>query len=247
MASRKTKLPEVAVDPKLKKRWDTLSAQIAAAIARDASAFDERWEAAARIVDHDPPLYVFGGHASAAAFFRDVMHESPRNAQRFVRVAKVASPRDEATYGVHLIDRALAWIEAKRGEPLDGALPTPLAKLRITIERDGKERTLPLAEVTIQEVEAATKKLLGAKGRSRAKPKGEAQKALEASLRADGALAGVRVQEKGGLVRIDGIPIAAWEVFRKAIAGSKIDGGAAPAAKGKGEKAEPRRGRGAPK
>ena len=221
MASRKTKLPEAPVDPKLKKLWDKLSAQITAAIARDASAFDARWEAAARVVDHEPPLYVFGGHASAAAFVRDVMRESPRSAQRFVRVARVASPRDEAAYGVNLIDRAIAWIEAKRGEPLGGALPTPLAKLRIPIEREGKQRRLLLAEITIQELDAATKELLAAKGQGRAKPKAQAQKVLETAFRAHRALAGVRVHERGGIVRIDGIPLAAWEAFRAAIAGSK--------------------------
>ena len=52
---------EVKVDPKLKKLYDDLVAVIREASRKEALDFDRRWEAADRIVRHEPPLYVLGG------------------------------------------------------------------------------------------------------------------------------------------------------------------------------------------
>jgi hypothetical protein len=97
----------VKVDPKLKALWDEALATINAAMVRGASAFDEQWEAAGRVVSHEPPLYVLGNHASPAAFFREVLHEEPRTAQRYIRVAKFATPKEEDAYGVQNLDAAI--------------------------------------------------------------------------------------------------------------------------------------------
>jgi hypothetical protein len=124
--------PTVRVDPALKRAYDNLIALISKASAKEAEDFDTRWEAAARIVEHEPPLYVFGGYKSADDFYRKVMNEEPRNARRFMRVAKLASPRDEETYGVSKLDAALAYVEAKLGHPLEHPpLPVHLSRLRI--------------------------------------------------------------------------------------------------------------------
>ena len=71
-----------------------LELAIEEATKRGMSAFDERWEAADAIVSHDPPLYVVGGFRDDAEFYREVMHEDPRPARRWTRVARYASPRD---------------------------------------------------------------------------------------------------------------------------------------------------------
>lgn len=213
----------VAVDPKLKKRWDTLSKAIAAAVARDASAFDERWEAAAKIVEHEPPLYVLGGYASASQFYREALRENVRNATRFMRVARFASPAEETRYGVHKLDRALGWLEAKSGAPLGRALPTPLAKLRIAVVRDGKTRALPLTELSVADIDAATKALLAKAGKAPAKRTSHAQRAVAEAVRKARGLGAVTVRESGGLLHLGAIPVASWESFRAAIAGLKLD------------------------
>ncbi len=96
MGKKKIRAPKgdvsVRVDPKLKKAYDALVAVIGEASRKEAEDFDRRWEAAAKIVEHEPPLYVLGGYKNADAFFREVMQEEPRNARRFMRVAKYASP-----------------------------------------------------------------------------------------------------------------------------------------------------------
>ena len=113
--AKKSPTPTVPLSPLLKRAYQSLVAKISSASAKEAQDFDARWEAAAKIVDHDPPLYVFGGYASPDEFYRKVMNEEPRNARRYVRVAKLASPRDEETYGVSKLDAALGYVEAKLG------------------------------------------------------------------------------------------------------------------------------------
>ena len=78
----------VKVDTQLKNQYDALVAQIATASRKESEDFDARWEAAAKIVEHE--LYVLGGFENAEAFFREVMQEEPRNARRYMRVAKYA-------------------------------------------------------------------------------------------------------------------------------------------------------------
>jgi hypothetical protein len=94
-AKKKTVDVSVPVDATLKRLWDRHSKIIAAAMARDASAFDERWEAAAAIIEHDPPLHLVGGHKSVEEFFENVPHEAGRTAFRN-RVAKYFSARAAA-------------------------------------------------------------------------------------------------------------------------------------------------------
>jgi len=147
----------VKVDAKLKKTYDALVAVIGRSSRTEMEDFDRRWEAAGAIVDHDPPLYVVGGHRNAAEFYRAVMKEEPRTAARYVRVARYASPRDEQTYGVAKLDAALGYIEAKLGKPLaHPPLPVSLDRLRIPTA-EGASKSLESA--TFAELVAATGKL----------------------------------------------------------------------------------------
>lgn len=206
----------VKVDAKLKKAYDTLVAVIADASRHEKLDFDRRWEAAGAIVEHDPPLYVVGGHRNQEEFFRAVMKEEPRTARRYVRVAKFASPTEEERYGVQILDAALGFIEAKLGHPLEHPpLPIAFDKLRVPVS-DG---TKPLADATLVEINAATSKLT--KGAHR-KPKTPARAALEKSLGAIDSLAKVRVAERSGLVSFDGVPLAALTRFARAVLATKI-------------------------
>jgi hypothetical protein len=210
-------LETIKVDPKLKAAWSKSLAAINAAIARDASAFDERWELAAKVVEHSPPLYVFGGHKSAPEFFEKVLRERPRNAWRFIRVAKIASPKEEAKYGVSLIDAALSYVEAKSGAPLPNKLPTPLDRLKVEVTRGKTTRAIPLADATVLEVVASTKRLLEASGKLKKPTRGHAERALSSIFEEWSPLENVKVRERAGYVSIERIPLAAWAAFKDAI------------------------------
>lgn len=140
-----------------------------------------------------------------------------------MRVAKVASPADEQKYTVTKIDAAIGWLEAKQGKPIGKSLPTPLAKLRIAITRDGKARTASLVEATVAEIRAATRAILAKAGRSRAKAKEPAQTKIEAAFGKAKGLEGVKVRVAGGLLHVGAVPLASWTAFRAAIAGLAFD------------------------
>src|SRR6185503_13796071 len=92
--SRTKALPkvDVRVDPKLKALFDQHMAILREAQGEGAVAFDRLWESVDAIVNHEPPLYVVGGYASADAFFAGVLKETSRTAQRNIRVARFATP-----------------------------------------------------------------------------------------------------------------------------------------------------------
>lgn len=178
--------------------------------------FDRRWEAAAAILDHDPPLYVVGGHRDQDEFFRKVMKEEPRTARRYVRVAKFSSPRDEETYGIAKLDAALGFIEAKLGAPLaHPPLPVALDKLRIPTP----EGTKSLESATIEQITAATSKLKGAASR---KPSTATEKALAAKLGSVTSLKRVEVKERNGFVSFVGVPVAALDRFARTVLATKL-------------------------
>ncbi|CAN5771721.1 hypothetical protein BH09MYX1_BH09MYX1_67270 [soil metagenome] len=218
VVSKSAASPDVVVkgDAKLKKAYDTLVAVISESSRHEKLDFDRRWEAAGAIVEHDPPLYVIGGHRNQEEFFRAVMKEEPRTARRYVRVAKFASPSEEEKYGVQILDAALGFIEAKLGHPLEHPpLPIAFDKLRVPVA----EGTKPLADATLVEITGATSNLTSG---ARKKPKTPARAALEKSLGAVDSLAEVRVAERSGLISFEGVPLAAMTRFARAILATKL-------------------------
>lgn len=215
---KQTNSPDVVVkvDAKLKKAYDSLVAVIAASTHSEMEDFDRRWEAAAAILDHDPPLYVVGGHRDQDEFFRKVMKEEPRTARRYVRVAKFSSPRDEETYGIAKLDAALGFIEAKVGAPLaHPPLPVALDKLRIPTP----EGTKSIESASIEQIAAAASKLKGASAR---KPSTATEKALTGKLGSVASLKNVGVKERNGFVSFVGVPVAALERFARAVLATKL-------------------------
>ena len=202
----------VKVDAKLAALYERSLGAIGAATARGMSAFDERWEAADAILSHDPPLYVVGGFKDAREFFREVMHEEPRTAFRWVRVARYASPREEERFGPTLLDAAISYMEAKLG-PVEDSLPVAFDRLKLPVVRGGTERKVPLADCTVLEVVAATRKLRKPKATGR----NRAADAFVQSLGKVGSLAGVQVRERGGLVTFANVPVAAMDRFVAAL------------------------------
>lgn len=206
-------LPKVTVDPKLKKLYDTLTAEIAAQTDRDMHAWDARWEACARIVDHDPPLYLLGGFGTARDFFREVMHEEERTAYRWMNVAKFASPADEKAYGPTKLDAAVRYLTEKLGA-FDGALPVSFDRLRIPTP-GGKTATKPLARATVAEVNAATAALRSKSGKRKAHP---AEGALRKALAKTEALKEVEPQvSPQGYASFRNVPLGSLAFFGRTV------------------------------
>ncbi len=207
----------VPVDPKLKKAYDDLVAKIADATHREAVDFYARWGAAAEIVNHSPPLFTLGGYATANDFYREVMQESARNAQRYVRVVGLTRPGDDETYGgVSKLDALLGFIEAKIGHPLvHPPLPVALDHLRVP----AGDATKSAKDASVAEVRAATAKLTKS---WRKKPKTPAQAAVQAALAKVESLKDVQAHEHAGLMTFTGVPIGAMSLFVRALAAAKL-------------------------
>ncbi len=198
------------VDPIMKRTYAALAKIIARTTAQEKKDFDARWEAAGTIVERE--LYRVAGFATADEFYRGVMHEEPRVAQRFVRVARFASPEEEVIYGIYKLDAAIGFIEAKLGHPLaHPPLPVAFARLRIPV---GGARTKRLEHATIAEINAATTKLTT---RGRKPTKSAAHAAFEKALSAISSLDGVHVHERNGFVTFQKVPVAAIHHFVGAL------------------------------
>jgi hypothetical protein len=218
----------VKVDATLKRRFDALSTQVRAAKSRGASAFDALWEAVGEIVEHDPPLYVVAGYGSAPEYFREELGETARNAWRFIRVAKLASPREETKYGTTKLDAALSYLEAKVGAPIaHPPLPVAFERLRIPVksDKDGR-KTVPLAEARVEDVVAATRAL----SKKERAPTSSAEAALREAMARHVGLRDVGVRVRNGLATFTGVPIGAIDVFAEVVARAKV----APPAKKNG-------------
>ena len=210
--------PLVPVDASLKAAWTKLDSQLGALSKHEASDFDALWEAADRVVSHDPPLYLFGGFKNATEFFSQRLHVDVRTATRNIRVARYASPADEAKYGASNIDAALGFLEATHG-PLNGALPVAFARLRIPVP-DGKHTKLvPFAELSKAQIQSATRAALAKKSPT---PKNPSRAALEGTLGKHDALGHVVVHERAGFATFANVPLASLELFARALLGTKL-------------------------
>lgn len=209
---------KVPVDRKLKAKWDKLSAAIDRALAEGSASFDSLWESVGDVIDHDPPLYVLGGYASAAEYLEQHLHQQPRTAFRWIRVARYATPSDETRYGTSVLDAVLGYLEASSG-PLKRALPIDFSRLKIPAERDGKTVKLPVEALTLTEINAATKALAPTPGRSRASA---AHKVLRSALATSKKLSAVQVQEQDGTASFRHVPMSAIREFGKALSKIKL-------------------------
>lgn len=203
---------ETKVDADAKRKYDALLATIEASRGKESLMFDRLWEAAGEIVERR--WYLVGGYETAEEFFREVLREEPRNAYRFILVARYASPREEEKYGTTKLHAALKLIEKKLGHPLEHP-PLPVALDALRIDADGKK--LGLAEATVAQIEAATRALDGAKKVTR----DPTQRALEDAFADVSSLEGVRVTVRNGLATFSSVPVAAFGHFAQLVARAK--------------------------
>ncbi len=218
------------VDPALKRAWDKLAGSIDSFAEKGAAAFDDLWEAVAHVVDHEPPLYLFGGYKTAAEFFKKRLHTDKRTAQRNIRVARYATPQEEADYGTSNIDALIGYLEAKYGK-LNGTLPVAIARVKIAIADGKAHRVVPFPDLTAPQINAATRALLSTKSPA---PTNPARHALEGVLGQHDALAHVVVHERQGFATFANVPLASLALFARAITSVKLP----PVAKAKPSKSK---------
>lgn len=211
----------VKVDAKRKERFDKLRAAMQSSHLHEASGFDAYWEAVAEIIDHE--LYIAGGHETIEDFLRAEVKVPKRTATRLMRVARYASPVEEAKYGTAVLDAALTYIEAITGGPIQGRLPVAFEKLRIPVEREGKTTKVSLTDATLREITAATQALLSKGSSAKKSERPPAEKAFAAALKNEKALAGVTVIVRDGTVKFSAVPFEAVKLFIRALASVKLD------------------------
>jgi hypothetical protein len=128
----------INVDKKLKALWDDEQKKLAQASGEAAHGWDDRYEAIAAILEHEPPLYLAGGYSTDLEFIKQVVHEDKTSLYRNLRVAKYASPDEIERYTVSRLDLAIAIVETKNGGPLQERTPIAFDKLRCSF-KDGTE------------------------------------------------------------------------------------------------------------
>ena len=211
---------DLKVNKDLRERWQRALDAVKDAKREGASAFDVLWETVAEIVDHDPPLYLAGGLATTKDFLAQHLNETERSARRWMRVARYASPVEEARYGVSKLDAVIGYLEAQSGGPIKGRLPVAFDKLKIPVERDGKLTQVPLEEATVEQIETATRKLK----RSEQKHPAAASPVLVAITRelSKGKLRGVSAKISGGKLMLGAIPLEALTDLADALRRMKL-------------------------
>ncbi len=210
---------DIKVDRLLKQMWETQMERLADARRQGAGAFDETYEAADAIARHEPPLYLAGGYSTLKDFCEQVLNDNVRTALRLMRVARYATPAEENQYGPSKIDAALNYLDALTGEQLKGRLPVAFDKLKISVQRDGKTLRLPLSEVSVEEVGAATR-ALRRQDDGRRKEASPVEKAIVAKLPAK-AKSKVTLRYARDRITI-GVPIALFSEVARALAKVKL-------------------------
>nr|MBK7068886.1 hypothetical protein [Deltaproteobacteria bacterium] len=224
MAASKTtrakKKVELTVDPELKEKWDALDAAMHKARIAEGGSFDTYWEHAATVIDHEPPLYLAGGYASAKAFVEEHLHEKERTARRWMRVARYASPNEISHHGPSKLDAALSLLEAGGNDLSSGKLPVDFGRVRVSVERDGKTSRVALDDASVDEIAAAVKAALRAN--KKAPGTHPMVKAVTKALAADKTLRGVTVRRVGQRTSLANIDDAAWPALKRALRGLKL-------------------------
>jgi hypothetical protein len=206
-ASRKSvsaaPLLDRAATAKLERAWKTVESKLRPLVATNARVFDERYELAAKVLDHEPPLYLAAGIRSFSAFCSEVLKEDERVVRRNVRVARYATPSHVTRYGVHKLDAAIDWIESKSKKLERGAKDADFDALRIPVDVNGKKRSLSLGELTVKQI-AAT---VAAKANTdRGRPAKDPLVARIEKALAKSPLDGVTVAKSQGRLSFKGVP-----------------------------------------
>jgi hypothetical protein len=157
---------------------------------------------------------------TAKAFIAAHFEEPERTAYRNVRVAKYASPAEEARYGVAKLDLVISYVEAKLGAPAKGRVPIDFAKVKIQVQRAGEERRVGIEEATAKEIADATRHLTRAAKKAPAK----ASPLVTAITKAfsKGPLRAITVRFSNGKLSFGGVAPAALPELCQTLASLKL-------------------------
>jgi hypothetical protein len=210
--------PPPLVDPALERQWERQLARVQAATARDARAFDEKYEAIAAIIEHEPPLYLAGGCKTFGEFVRKYIHEDEKLVRMWVDVATHATPEEEAKYTPTRLAALLSYLRATHE---GGAVPDTIRwdRLKVPVRTGRTTKQIPALEASVREIRAATSDALRGRG---ARPRGEpeAQARAKAALREAG-LEEVVIAWRDGEYSFRAVPGYALREFARAL--MKID------------------------
>ena len=219
LAKKPTLAAVPKMDPKLEAEWKKIEHTIEDASARGAEAFDELWETVGRAVNHNPPLYVFGGYESETDFYRRALKTDLRSAQRNIEIAGHATPQEEEEYGGSNIYAALQYLAAKFGK-LGSTLPVAFDRLKIPVHDGTHTRMVPFPKSTVVEIQAATRALQRKAAGEPVTDRTEA--AIMKVLSKHAAFKNVRFSVHSGLVHVRSIPLASLDLFARVLSEVKL-------------------------
>lgn len=208
------------IDKHLQALWKGEFAKLEKATSEGARDWDDRYEAIAAILDHQPPLYLAGGHSTDGAFIAAVVKEDKSSLYRNLRVARYASPADIEQYTPSRLDLAISLVEARNGGPLKARTPIAFDKLRFAVKEGEATTTLAFGDMTVEQLRLA---LALARGREATSKKASpAASAVDAALKKSG-VKGVTfsVSKKTLALRI---PLDAVAKVARALAGFTVPG-----------------------
>lgn len=203
----------VTIDASLKKLWTDATSRLERATAQGALAWDERYEAIADIVEHQPPLYLAGGFAFEKTFFEKAVGEDRGTVYRNMRVAKYATAREVEIYGASRLDAAITFVETKNGGALKGRTPVDFATLRFPVKEGSKK----LADATVEDLREAVATL---KGRARASTKASPEARAISSLLSRSKVKGVTFDVRKDVVVLR-VPLTSVSAVGRALAAFK--------------------------
>ncbi len=209
----------VPVNLALKAAWDKQTSIIKIASRRDASAWDEKYEAVAAIVSHDPPLYLAGGFATFDGFVKEYLHEDARQVRDWIAVALNASPDEEAQYTVTRLALLLSLL---RVQSKDGTLPKKIdwKKLRVSVKDEkGKVTQREAVEMSLDEIRQARRMWRTSSVGNHARDGAEVQ-AVRGEFKS-AVLKAITVQYKDGKFWFGAVPGYALREFLKAVGDAK--------------------------
>jgi hypothetical protein len=145
----------------MKKRFDALVAKMAIASRDEARGWDSYFEYMGEILREK--LWIAGGYDSSTQWLESVSDDPLRSLRRNVRVAESSSPDEQVKFTRSKITLALTLLDARdaaaaarrneRWEPSDEPRAVDWKALRFDVVRDGKKKSLALAEITAPELQ----------------------------------------------------------------------------------------------
>ena len=146
--------PYIKIDFKLRKAYETGLAKLKALQKEKGSkAWLGKYTLISEMIEAKPALYLAASYPTEAHFFEKDVKESRQAVYRNLRVAKCATAADVERYGPTRLYAAIAYLEAKRGQPLKQAVD--FDALRIELEVEGKPVARPLGFISKSELTEA--------------------------------------------------------------------------------------------